>query len=166
MQILPRTARSLEIKDIYNPVENINGGVRYLRKLYDRFDGADDTNRMLIALAAYNAGQGHVQDARNLAARKNLDPNSWESLAQTLPLLRYRKYYKDTKYGYCRGNEPVIYIKQILIYYDILKRQGIAYGEPQADEHSMQKMSPALPQMDWSAFPHRWSSSVHARYKP
>jgi membrane-bound lytic murein transglycosylase F len=103
-----------------------------LKRLYDRFDDADDTNRLLIALAAYNVGHGHVEDARNLALQKNLDPNSWESLAQTLPLLRYRKYYKDAKYGYCRGTEPVRYIKQIMVYYDILKRQGIEYGEVQA----------------------------------
>ena len=132
MQILPRTAKSLDIKDIYNPVENINGGVRYLKKLYDRFDDANDSNRILIALAAYNVGQGHIQDARKLAVRKKLDPDLWESLAQTLPLLRYRKYYKDAKYGYCRGTEPVRYIKQIMIYYDILKRQGFEYEEVQA----------------------------------
>jgi len=132
MQLLPSTARSLDVNDIYNPVENINGGVRYLKKLYDRFDEADDTNRLLIALASYNVGRGHVQDARKLAVKKNLDPNLWESLAQTLPLLKYRKYYKDAKYGYCRGTEPVMYIKQIMIYYDILKRQGIEYGEVQA----------------------------------
>jgi membrane-bound lytic murein transglycosylase F len=132
MQLLPRTARSLDVNDIYNPVENINGGVRYLKKLYGLFGKADPNNRLLIALAAYNVGRGHVQDARNLAVKKNLDPNSWESLALTLPLLRYRKYYKNAKYGYCRGTEPVTYIKQIMIYYDILKRQGIEYGEVQA----------------------------------
>ena len=132
MQLLPSTARSLNVKDIFNPVENINGGVRYLKKLYDRFDEADETNRMLIALAAYNVGQGHVQDARKLAIKKSLDPNSWEALAHTLPLLRYRKYYKNAKYGYCRGTEPVRYIKQIMIYYDVLKRQGIEYGDVQA----------------------------------
>jgi membrane-bound lytic murein transglycosylase F len=132
MQLLPSTAGSLDVNDIYNPVENINGGVGYLKKLYDLFDQADDHNRLLIALAAYNVGQGHIQDARNLAVKKNLDPNLWESLAQTLPLLRYRKYYKDAKYGYCRGTEPVRYIKQIMIYFDILKRQGIEYGEAQA----------------------------------
>jgi membrane-bound lytic murein transglycosylase F len=132
MQLLPSTARIFDIKDIYNPVDNINGGVRYLKKLYDRFDEADEANRLLIALAAYNVGQGHVQDARRLAIKKKLDPDSWESLAQTLPLLRYRKYYKDAKYGYCRGTEPVRYIKQIMIYYDVLKRQGIEYGEVQA----------------------------------
>ncbi len=124
MQLLSRTAQSLGVKDIYNPVENINAGVQHLKNLYDLFDGADGTDRMLISLAAYNIGQGHIRDARDLAVKLNLDPDSWESLSKALPLLRFRKYYKNSKYGYCRGTEPVLYIKQIMIYYDILKRQG------------------------------------------
>jgi membrane-bound lytic murein transglycosylase F len=132
MQLLSSTAHSLGVKDIYNPVENINAGVQYLKKLYDLFDGANETDRLLISLAAYNIGQGHIRDARRLAVKMNLDPDSWESLAKTLPLLSFRKYYKNSTYGYCRGTEPVLYIKQIMIYYDILKRRGIAHGEVQA----------------------------------
>jgi membrane-bound lytic murein transglycosylase F len=132
MQLLTSTARSLKVADIYNPVDNINGGVQHLKVLYDLFGSATGDDRLMIALAAYNVGQGHLQDARNLAINKKLDPDSWASLSQTLPLLRYRKYYKKAKYGYCRGTEPVRYVKQIMIYYDILKRQGIEYGEAQA----------------------------------
>ena len=132
MQLLTRTAHSLKVSDIFNPVDNINGGVQHLKNMYDLFDGAKGEDRMMIALAAYNVGQGHMQDARNLAIKKNLNPDSWEALSKTLPLLRYRKYYKKAKYGYCRGTEPVIYVKQIMIYYDILKRQGIEYREAQA----------------------------------
>ena len=129
MQLLPSTARSLNVKDIYNPVENINAGAKHLKNLYDHFKSAEGIDRLLIALASYNVGQGHIGDARRLAVTMNLDPNLWESLEKTLPLLSYRKYYKKSRYGYCRGIEPVIYIKQIMIYYDILKRQGIEYGE-------------------------------------
>ena len=132
MQLLSRTARSLNVKDIYNPVENINAGVQYLKKLYDHFGGANETDRLLISLADYNIGQGHIRDAQRLAVKMNLDPDSWESLAKTLPLLSFRKYYKNSKYGYCRGTEPILYIKQIMIYYDILKRRGIEHGEVQA----------------------------------
>ena len=103
-----------------------------LKNLYEHFDTATGEDRLMIALAAYNVGQGHIQDARNLAAKKKLDPDSWESLSEILPLLRYRKYYKHAKYGYCRGSEPVIYVKQIMIYYDILKRHGIEYRDVQA----------------------------------
>jgi len=131
MQLLSNTARSLQVVDIHNPVDNINGGVQHLKNLFDHFDSAAGEDRLMIALAAYNVGQGHIQDARKLAIKKKLDPDSWESLSKTLPLLRYPKYYRKAKYGYCRGTEPVRYVKQIMIYYDILKRQGIEYGEAQ-----------------------------------
>ena len=133
MQLLSSTARSLGVKDIYNPVENINAGVQHLKNLHDLFENANGKDRLLIALAAYNVGQGHIQDARQLAIKMDLDPDLWESLAKTLPLLSIRKYFKNSKYGYCRGAEPVTYIKQILIYYDILKRRGVENGKVQAE---------------------------------
>jgi hypothetical protein len=132
MQILPGTARSLGVNDIYDPVENINAGVRYLKTLYDQYKSIEGADRMLMALAAYNAGLGHVEDARRLAVKKNLDPDSWESLKKTLPLLRFRKYYEKSKYGYCRGTEPVMYTKRIMMYYQIIKRQDTEYKEAQA----------------------------------
>jgi membrane-bound lytic murein transglycosylase F len=132
MQIMPETARSLDVSDVFDPVQNINGGVQHLKKLYQYFDGAKGKDRLLISLAAYNIGQGHISDARKLAKKKGLDPNKWESLAKTLPLLRYRKYYKNSQYGFCRGNEPIRYIKQIMIYYDVLKRQGFEYKTAEA----------------------------------
>ncbi|MFX0072618.1 MAG: lytic transglycosylase F, partial [Candidatus Hermodarchaeota archaeon] len=76
--------------------------------------------------ASYNVGPGHVSDARQLAREKGLDPNTWSSLSEVLPLLSQRKYYKKAKYGYCRGREPVEYVKRILIYYDILKMKAVS----------------------------------------
>lgn len=131
MQLLPSTARSLGVKDIYNPVENINAGVEHLQYLYELYDGVTGEDRLLISLAAYNIGQGHIGDARRLAVKMKLDPDQWASLTKTLPLLRYKKYYKNSKYGYCLGTEPIKYTKQIMIYYDLLKRRGIEYGTAQ-----------------------------------
>jgi membrane-bound lytic murein transglycosylase F len=132
MQILPNTGKSLGIRDLFDPVQNINAGVQHLKNLFEHFKSVKGKDRLLIALAAYNIGQGHIQDARKLAEKKGLDPNKWESLSETLPLLQYKKYYKHSKYGFCRGSEPVRYIKQIMIYYDVLKRQGIEYKTAQA----------------------------------
>ena len=132
MQILPSTAKDLGVADLFDPVQNINAGVKHLKDLYDHFDRAHGEDRLLIALAAYNVGQGHVADARDLAKKRGLDPEKWESLSKTLPLLQYRKYYMNTQYGFCRGLEPIRYIKQILIYYDVLKRQGFEYKTAQA----------------------------------
>lgn len=128
MQLLPETAASLGVTDLFDPVENIDAGVRHLKNLYDQFEDIGGEDRLLLALAAYNTGIGHVQDARKLAARNGLDPNRWESLSETLPLLKYPRYYEKAAHGYCRGDEPVAYIKQIMIYYDILKRRGIEYA--------------------------------------
>jgi membrane-bound lytic murein transglycosylase F len=132
MQILPSTAKDLGIADLFDPVQNINAGVQHLKDLYDHFDQAHGEDRLLIALAAYNTGQGHINDARDLAKKKGLDPDKWASLSETLPLLQYRKYFMNTQYGFCRGTEPIRYIKQILIYYDVLKRQGFEYKTAQA----------------------------------
>jgi membrane-bound lytic murein transglycosylase F len=132
MQILPSTAKDLGVADLFDPIQNINAGVKHLKDLYDHFDQAQGEDRLLIALAAYNVGQGHIADARELAKKRGLDPEKWESLSKTLPLLQYRKYYMNTQYGFCRGLEPIRYIKQILIYYNVLKRQGFEYKTAQA----------------------------------
>jgi len=121
------TAESLGVRNIYDPEENIQAGTAHLRRLYDLFDDPLGKDRLFFALAAYNIGQGHVRDAQKLAASFNLNQNDWKNISQTLPLLRFRRYYRNATYGYCRGTEPLEYIKRIMIYYDILKRQGIEY---------------------------------------
>ena len=125
LQVLPSTGRSLGVTDLFDPVTNIKAGVQYLKWVYDQIEGMDEDDRLLTSLAAYNAGPGHVQDARRLASKMGLDPNRWESLARTLPLLRFRKYYREAEQGFCRGDITVAYVKHIMIYYDILKRQEL-----------------------------------------
>ena len=124
MQLTKDTAEELGVKDRLDPRQSITGGVRYLKKLYKKYEDAKDPDRLLITLASYNIGRGHVLDSQRIARRKGLDPNSWSSLEQTLPLLRYPAYYKKSRYGYCRGTEPVRYVNRILTYYDILKREA------------------------------------------
>ena len=127
MQLTRSTAKSLGVVNILNSKQNIHAGVQHLRDMYDLFDNIVGSDRLFMALAAYNIGQGHIQDARKLARQMNLDPDKWASLTKTLPLLSYQKYYQKAEYGYCRGSEPIEYVKQIMIYYDILRHQGIEY---------------------------------------
>ena len=128
MQLSRSTAESLGVDDMFDPEQNINAGVQHLRDLYDYFNEDDGWDRLLISLAAYNIGQGHILGARNLARQMNFDPDKWSSMEKTLPLLRYQKYYKNAKYGYCRGIEPIKYVKQIMIYYDILKQMSLVFN--------------------------------------
>jgi membrane-bound lytic murein transglycosylase F len=126
IQLTQDTAREMGIKDRQDAEQSIFGGVKYLRKLYGRHKGAKDPDRLLLALASYNVGHGHILDAQGIAREKGLDPNSWAALKEILPLLRFSKYYKKTRYGYCRGTEPVRYVKRILTYYDILRKGGVS----------------------------------------
>ncbi len=56
MQLMPRTARALGVKNSFNPEHNINGGVKYFKQLLNQFDGD-----LKLALAAYNAGSRKVR---------------------------------------------------------------------------------------------------------
>ena len=59
-----------------------------------------------------------VRRGRRSASR---DPDRWIDVKESLPLLAKRKWYKQTRYGYARGWEPVRYVENIRSYYDILK---------------------------------------------
>jgi membrane-bound lytic murein transglycosylase F len=129
MQLTRPTAKSLGVTDIYAPEQNIPAGVRHLKALYDHYKEINGEDRLWIALAAYNIGMGHIQDARDLTRDRGEDPDSWDALKQTLPLLSQRAFYQSSRYGFCRGEEPVAYVRQIRLYYDILKRLEIQNGE-------------------------------------
>jgi membrane-bound lytic murein transglycosylase F len=126
MQLTLDTAKDMGIENRLDPKQSISGGVKYLKSLYERYDDAKDPDRVRITLASYNVGHGHILDAQEIAKEKNLNPNSWNSLQEILPLLRYRKYYGKTKNGYCRGTESVRYVNRIMTYYEILKREAIS----------------------------------------
>ncbi|MFH2092863.1 MAG: membrane-bound lytic murein transglycosylase MltF [Pseudomonadota bacterium] len=126
MQVTSLTAEEMGFQNRLDPSQSIKAGIKYLNKMVQKFNHIEDEyERMLFALASYNVGYGHVLDAMKLAKDLGLDENKWQYLKQTLPLLSKSKYYKDTKYGYARGWEPIQYVKQILTYYDILKQKQL-----------------------------------------
>jgi membrane-bound lytic murein transglycosylase F len=121
MMLTLETARHFKVKSRLNPKQSIDAGARYLARLHKRIgDKIPEPDRTFMALAAYNVGWGHLQDARTLALRMGKAPNTWHDLRSTLPLLRLKKYYKTLEYGYARGTEPVRYVERIRSYYKIL----------------------------------------------
>jgi soluble lytic murein transglycosylase-like protein len=61
MQLMPRTAKALGVKDCFSPEHNINGGVKYFKQLLNQFDGD-----VKLALAAYNAGSRNVRQYQGI----------------------------------------------------------------------------------------------------
>jgi len=120
LQVLPRTAEQLGITGVEDPVKNIDAGMRYLAWLRERFE--DDLpvgDRMWFALASYNAGHGHVQDARQLAADQGWDPDRWfGNVEQAMLLLSDPQHARTAQHGYCRGSEPVEYVREIRVRYE------------------------------------------------
>ncbi len=123
MMLTLKTARDMGIKNRLDPRQSIYGGSRYLAALHDRIDPAvPEPDRTFMALAAYNVGLGHLEDAQALAGQLGKDPNTWSTVRSTLPLLRLKKYYKKLPRGYARGAEPVQYVDRIRTYQKILTR--------------------------------------------
>lgn len=121
MMLTNGTMRMLGLKDRVDPEQSIVGGARYLRLLKDKLpDRIIEPDRTWLALAAYNVGYGHLEDARVLTQRRGADPDKWVDVKESLPLLAQKQWYSQTRNGYARGYEPVRYVENIRSYYDIL----------------------------------------------
>jgi membrane-bound lytic murein transglycosylase F len=115
MQLLPRTAMEIGFEDLEDPETGIHAGIMYLDWLRERFEpDLPVGDRMWFTLAAYNAGAGHVKDARRLAASMGENPNRWfNNVEQSMLLLSRTQYYPNTQHGYCRCTEPVRYVREV-----------------------------------------------------
>ena len=115
------TAREVGVEDRKDPRNSIFGGAKYLRSIYNRIDYKLDNNeKKWFAIAAYNIGLGHVEDAIMLATKDGVDIRKWSDIEPYILMLSQSEYYKQTKYGYARGWETVKYVQNIKQYYDII----------------------------------------------
>jgi len=124
MMLTKNTAKLLKVKNRLDPKQSIVGGTRHIKQMI-KFVPKEvvGENRLKFALAAYNIGLGHIRDAQSLAIEIGLNPNIWSDLKVVLPLLSQKKYYRDLKFGYARGDEPVKYVESIYNYRRILENQ-------------------------------------------
>lgn len=124
MMLTLTTAREMGVSNRLDPKQSIFGGAKYLAKLRKSFDEkVGEPDLTFMALAAYNVGRGHVHDAQRLARRLDLSPHEWRDIKQVLPLLSEKRYYKNLRYGYARGWEPVRYVRHIREYRHVLENQ-------------------------------------------
>jgi membrane-bound lytic murein transglycosylase MltF len=131
MQIMPITQTELVDKlgvtDAATPKNNIRAGVYHLKSMFRAFPKAKGADRVELALAAYNAGLARIVAAREVARYLGQDPNSWDVVKSTLPLLSHNYYslhhdiWHENKppCGYFGGyRQTVTYVENIMQYYD------------------------------------------------
>ncbi len=124
MMLTKNTAKLLGVKNRLDPKSSIIGGTRHIKQMLKFVPKeVSGENRLKFALAAYNIGLGHIRDAQSLAREIGLNENIWSDLKIVLPLLSQKKFYRDLKYGYARGEEPVKYVESIYNYRDILENR-------------------------------------------
>ena len=121
MMLTLATAKQMGIKSRLDAEQSIQGGSKYFKRMISKMpDRIPSPDRIWFALASYNVGFGHLNDARIITQQQGGDPDRWVEVKTRLPLLQQKKYYKKTKYGYARGKEPVHYVDNIRRYYDTL----------------------------------------------
>ncbi len=144
MMLTRNTAQYVGIDNRLDPEESIDGGARYFQMIHDQIPAdIPEPDRSWFALASYNVGFGHLEDARRLAEGAGKDPDRWIDVKEFLPLLAQKEWYSKTRYGYARGHEPVIYVQNIRRYYDVLvwMKEPMHRGEQLAQ-------NPEFPQLD------------------
>lgn len=128
MMLTGDTADRMGVSDRLNPRESILGGARYLAMLRNEMpDRIQEPDRTWMAMAAYNQGMGHLEDARRLAQRLGKNPDRWSDLKQVLPLIARSEYLPHLRHGFARGGEAATLAENVRIYYDILQRYETAY---------------------------------------
>ncbi|MDD3789567.1 MAG: transglycosylase SLT domain-containing protein, partial [Petrimonas sp.] len=120
MGLMPATAATMGVRgdSLYDPEMNIKAGSLYLSRLIKAFSSVDDlTERIKMALAAYNGGIGHIYDARALAEKYDANPEVWEgNVEKYVQMKRFEQYYEDPvcKAGYFRGDETLKYVPEVM----------------------------------------------------
>ncbi len=123
MMLTGDTADQMNVGNRLDARESILAGAKYLQQLKDQLpDRIPEPDRTWMALAAYNQGSSHLEDARILTRRAGVNPDSWTDVKKWMPMLSQAKYYKTLKHGYARGGEAVILVESIRSYYEMLQR--------------------------------------------
>lgn len=124
MMLMADTAAQLGVKDRTNAEQSIFAGARYLAEVRAEIpEHIPEPDRTWFTIAAYNAGFGHIEDARVLAASLGKNSDSWAVVRDQLPLLQEERWYDKAKHGYARGWEPVQMVDRVQRFLTLLEWQ-------------------------------------------
>ncbi len=122
MMLMPVTATKMGVKDVFHPDENIMGGARYLAYLKERIPKRImDPDRTLMAMAAYNMGIGHLEDARIITQMRKKSPDKWADVRANLHRLSDPAWHTRVKRGYANGRETAQLVERVTQFAAILE---------------------------------------------
>jgi membrane-bound lytic murein transglycosylase F len=146
MMLTEATSDRMGVTNRLDPKQSIPAGARYLKLMVKTIpDRVPEPDRTYMALASYNIGYAHVEDARVLAQRLGLNPNSWVDVKKALLKLTKPQHYSKAKYGYCGCAQPIIYVESIRSYYSILTRFEAPFRLNDSDPYKIASNIPASP---------------------
>jgi membrane-bound lytic murein transglycosylase F len=122
MMLTEHTAEAVEVADRRDARASIIGGATYLARMRDLIpERIAEPDRLWMAMAAYNIGYGHLEDARIITEMDGGNPDSWAEVREHLPLLNEELWYSRVRRGYARGDVPVLYVDNVRRYYELLQ---------------------------------------------
>ena len=122
MMLMPETAKKMGVKNVFSPDENILAGARYLAYMRERIpQRIRDPDRTWMAMAAYNVGIGHLEDARIVTQMRKKNPDRWADVRTHLPRLSDPLWHKRVKHGYANGRETAQFVERVTQFAAILE---------------------------------------------
>jgi membrane-bound lytic murein transglycosylase F len=122
MMLTADTAQAMGCTDRTNPRQSILAGAKYFAEVLGKIPARiPEPDRTWLAVASYNVGYGHLEDARVLAQSRGKDPDSWRDVRDNLPLLAQERWYMRAKRGYARGWEPVQFVDRVQRFLTLLQ---------------------------------------------
>jgi membrane-bound lytic murein transglycosylase F len=122
MMLMPQTATKMGVKNVFSPDENILAGARYLLYMKERVPKRiGDPDRTWLAIAAYNIGIGHLEDARIVTQMRKKNPDRWADVRANLPRLSDSRWHSRMKHGYANGAETAQFVERVSQFAAILE---------------------------------------------
>jgi len=120
--LMPRTAKKMGVSNVFSADENILAGARYLLYMRERIPPRiHDPDRTWLAMAAYNIGIGHLEDARIITQMRKKNPDRWADVRSNLPRLSDPHWHSRVKRGYANGRETAQFVERVAQFAAILE---------------------------------------------
>ncbi len=121
MMLTASAAKDMQVEDRTDPRQSLEGGIKYFRYMKQKIpDRIKDPHKSLFALAAYNVGFGHLEDARILTQKAGMNPDDWFEVEPFLAKLNNPSIAHELRFGNADGSTAVVYVNNIMTYQQLM----------------------------------------------